>query len=156
MKASIKERLAVQHYGSSNVVVRPAPSAQPCEASACAASSSIATPPAADADSISEAEVRAISAQLNEQMVVMGTTSWFKLFRLIDADGSGLISFDEVQHMIRKDLKISESEINDAKIQDRASEEAEERIKAQRRSSVRLEPLLRAHPPMPTPDVLLG
>lgn len=35
------------------------------------------------------------------------TPSWFKLFRQVDSDGSGLISFDEFVEMVRTDLKLS-------------------------------------------------
>lgn len=35
------------------------------------------------------------------------TVCWFKLFRQVDADGSGLISYDEFVAMVRNDLKLS-------------------------------------------------
>jgi hypothetical protein len=35
------------------------------------------------------------------------TPSWFKLFRKVDNDGSGLISYDEFVEMVRNDLKLS-------------------------------------------------
>ena len=35
------------------------------------------------------------------------TPSWFKLFRQVDSDGSGLISYDEFVEMVRTDLKLS-------------------------------------------------
>ena len=80
--------------------------------------SSVSIPPAADTDALSALEVRAISALLNRKMTSMGmgTTGWFKLFRLVDADGSGLISFEEVHRLIREDLNIPESKLTDASI----------------------------------------
>mmetsp|Transcript_13263 Transcript_13263/g.44213 ORF Transcript_13263/g.44213 Transcript_13263/m.44213 type:complete len:1380 (-) Transcript_13263:173-4312(-) len=62
-------------------------------------------PPASD-----EMVVR-VAALLNRELerlaVDPSKRSWFKLFKQVDADGSGLISFDEFKHMVRKDLKLS-------------------------------------------------
>ena len=52
-----------------------------------------------------------LSALLNEahQKLVppWQTPSWFKLFRKVDSDGSGLISYDEFVEMVRTDLNLS-------------------------------------------------
>lgn len=45
------------------------------------------------------------------------TPSWFKLFRKVDSDGSGLISYDEFVEMVRTDLKLSARALPEAQLQ---------------------------------------
>ena len=65
--------------------------------------------------------VHQLSALLNtaQQRVVPAweTPSWFKLFRHVDSDGSGLISYDEFVEMVRNDLKLSARVLPEARIQ---------------------------------------
>ncbi len=68
----------------------------------------------------SEEELVDISILLNEaQRSIVPhweTPSWFKLFRHVDSDGSGLISYDEFAHMARVDLKLSEEQLSETKM----------------------------------------
>ena len=68
----------------------------------------------------SESEIAELSAVLNvaQRSVVPGwqTPSWFKLFRHVDADGSGLIAYDEFVDMVRNDLKMSTSSLPESSI----------------------------------------
>jgi Ca2+-binding EF-hand superfamily protein len=70
----------------------------------------------------SHAEVLALSKALNSKMRDLFTDplkrdphedcSWFRLFRHMDDDGSGLIAFDEFEEMVRGQLQMSLAEIS--------------------------------------------
>lgn len=65
-------------------------------------------------------EVREMSAALNaaQRMVVppWETPSWFKLFRVVDSDGSGLISYAEFVDMTRDILQLNEREMPEPRL----------------------------------------
>ena len=56
-------------------------------------------------------DVFRLSAMMNaahrRQVPPWETVCWFRLFKKVDSDGSGLISYDEFLEMVRKDLKLS-------------------------------------------------
>jgi Ca2+-binding EF-hand superfamily protein len=69
----------------------------------------------------SEEEMRVLSESFNESMCDLleeSTTpeSWVKLFRLVDADGSGQISFDELCLMAREELGLLPADIADEQL----------------------------------------
>ena len=65
-------------------------------------------------------EIAAVSALLNvaQRIVVPAweTASWFKLFRHVDADGSGLISYAEFVDMVRDDLQLAEAQLPELRL----------------------------------------
>ena len=78
------------------------------------ASSSPVRPRATEYDII---ELSAILNQAHGEIIPPHETrSWFKLFRHIDEDRSGLISWDEFIHMVRKVLKLSPQQMADARL----------------------------------------
>ena len=78
------------------------------------ASAAASGPPA------SEQVLQRVSTALNERMhqlfVDPATRSWFSLFRRVDVDGSGLVSFFEFEQMVRKELKVAPSELSDGEL----------------------------------------
>ena len=66
------------------------------------------------------AEITELSRALNTAMVGMvsawETPSWFKLFRIVDSDGSGLISFAEFVDMVRGELRLPEAELPELRL----------------------------------------
>lgn len=68
-----------------------------------------------------DAEVQELSALLNiaQKRVIPRhqTQSWFKLFRHIDSDRSGVISYGEFVEMVRKLLKLSAQKLPNARLQ---------------------------------------
>ena len=68
----------------------------------------------------SKAEVAEVSAMLNvaQQSIVKPweTPSWFKLFRHVDRDGSGLVAYDEFCAMVRDVLKMPERDMPSARL----------------------------------------
>ena len=58
-----------------------------------------------------EEEVMALSTRLNVRLCQMveppATPSWFKLFRAVDDDGSGHISYSELHKMVREQLRMT-------------------------------------------------
>ena len=69
-----------------------------------------------------EQEVTAISCQLNAGVAHLwpegrGQSTFFKLFRYMDSDGSGLISYHELLRMIRDNLRIGPFELSDREVQ---------------------------------------
>jgi len=42
--------------------------------------------------------------------------SWFKLFKKYDRDSSGLVDFAEMEHVLRKEVKIRKTEISDEEL----------------------------------------
>ena len=52
-----------------------------------------------------------LNVRLRQLYVDPSKRSWFKLFREVDTDGSGLISFDEFTTMVRKQLQLSAREL---------------------------------------------
>ena len=65
-------------------------------------------------------EVMELSALLNVAQVQVvppwESPSWFKLFKYVDADGSGLITFDEMVSLARDILKLSERDVPEKKL----------------------------------------
>jgi hypothetical protein len=76
---------------------------------------SMADEPRASVDEVTE-----LSTQLNvaQRSVVppWETPSWFKLFRHVDADGSGLISYAEFVDMVRDVLRLAESQMPELRL----------------------------------------
>ena len=76
-------------------------------------------PPASDAllDALAERLAARHAAMCEEDVDVVSefsaTPSWFKLFREVDADGSGLIAYDEFQSMVREMLGLDEEEVTE-------------------------------------------
>ena len=73
----------------------------------------------ADVAPASEAEVAVLAEQLLEktsQLFPFTERAWFKLFRVVDADHSGRISFDEYTHMIRAHLGLKKTELSDERL----------------------------------------
>ncbi len=64
--------------------------------------------------------VRKLSVQMNEKLELTSadpaSRSWFKLFRTIDYDGSGRISFYELLNVMRDELRFRRSQISDFEI----------------------------------------
>jgi len=62
-------------------------------------------------------ELETMSLMLNNRMVELIedplARSWYKLFNHMDDDGSGLIDFHELEDMIRNELKVPNSLLND-------------------------------------------
>ena len=65
-------------------------------------------------------EIHEMSTRLNlaQQRLVPAweTASWFKLFRHVDADGSGLISYAEFVDMVRDDLQLAEAQLPELRL----------------------------------------
>jgi len=59
------------------------------------------------------------NAQLSDPTVFPGgaDVGWFKLFLLVDTDGSGMITWAEFETMVREKLKLSTSKIPDAELE---------------------------------------
>ena len=72
--------------------------------------------PASERCSTAAARLAARHAEMCERDVNVvsqnpATPSWFKLFREIDADGSGLIDYSEFESMVREMLNLDEEEV---------------------------------------------
>jgi len=69
----------------------------------------------ADVARASDDEVRSLAQKLSSKLAELveppATPSWFKLFRHIDDNGSGLISFAEFSDMIRDELQLLPSDV---------------------------------------------
>ena len=76
----------------------------------------IASLPKAD-----DEEVRRLSAMMNQKLHLVaapdGAHGWFHLFRHIDDDGSGRISFLELERAVRQSLGLPRSALGDKKLQ---------------------------------------
>ena len=63
-----------------------------------------------------EAAVLRFSEQLNDAMVKLepgaDTRNWFVLFKHLDADHTGLITFDEMEAMVRHELRLGRCELS--------------------------------------------
>jgi hypothetical protein len=74
----------------------------------------------ADAPRASEEEVRELAEMLHAaQRTLAGpseTPGWFKLFRRVDSDGSGLIDSDEFSEMVRGLLKLSRAALPESRL----------------------------------------
>ena len=66
-------------------------------------------PPASD--ELVDSVVALLNGRLRQLYVDPQKRSWFKLFRQVDVDGSGLISFDEFKRMVRSELRVSALEL---------------------------------------------
>ena len=75
----------------------------------------------ADAPRASADELKEVSALMNvaQRAIVppWESPSWFKMFRKVDGDGSGLISYDEFVEMVRGDLQLSAKVMPQARLQ---------------------------------------
>jgi len=73
----------------------------------------------ADVDAADDETVTNISKLVNEQMLGQPPylRDWFKMFAEVDKDGSGKISYAEVQGMLRRRLKISTSQLTELELQ---------------------------------------
>jgi len=62
-------------------------------------------------------EAHRLAVLLNDKLAQLfpppATANWFKLFRAIDYDGSGQISYDEFRQMVRNEMVLSRSEVPD-------------------------------------------
>ena len=58
-----------------------------------------------------------LQAQLNVIETDPSARTWFKLFRQMDGDSNGLISYDELSDMVRGDLKMGEDELPGEQLQ---------------------------------------
>ena len=54
-----------------------------------------------------------LNARLRDRFPPPATCSWFKLFTLVDDDGSGKISFDELVRMVRGELQLGVAEVSE-------------------------------------------
>ena len=64
-------------------------------------------------------EKRELSVRFNVRMLTLlrpGEQEWFNLFKAVDTDGSGRISFEELESMIRGPLKLSREKLATAKL----------------------------------------
>lgn len=75
----------------------------------------MADEPRATLSEITQMSLR-LNASLSKIVPAWETPSWFKLFRYVDADGSGLISFAEFVDMVRDVLKLSEMEMPEPRL----------------------------------------
>ena len=68
-----------------------------------------------DAPRMSAQEVRRMSEHFNARLVEMyeepNKRSWFKLFKFVDANDSGMICYTELQAMVRKQLELPPSNV---------------------------------------------
>ena len=75
-----------------------------------------------DVEPISEEEVAHYSALFNQQMIALrgreGTNgqNFYRLFKNMDVDGSGRISFHELAKMVREDLKVTREKLPKEKL----------------------------------------
>ena len=72
----------------------------------------------------SAAEFNELSEQFNTQIAFLETDpakrSWFKLFKFMDSDGSGRVTYEEVRDMVRSEeggLRLGEDKLPDARLQ---------------------------------------
>jgi Ca2+-binding EF-hand superfamily protein len=73
-----------------------------------------------DVQGASQEEVRALSLQVNIRMLgvmLPHEREWYLLFKAVDTDKSGRISFEEFESMIRGQLKMSREKLADARLQ---------------------------------------
>lgn len=72
------------------------------------------------ADVVTKEEIVLLSTMLNKahraMMPAWETPSWFKLFRHVDQDRSGLISYSEFVTMVRKMLKLTAGKLPEARL----------------------------------------
>eukprot|EP00964_Phaeocystis_antarctica_P078233 scaffold48652_cov62-Phaeocystis_antarctica.AAC.1 len=72
----------------------------------------------------SATEFNELSEQFNTQIAFLETDpakrSWFKLFKFMDSDGSGRVTYEEVRDMVRSEeggLRLGEDKLPDARLQ---------------------------------------
>ena len=61
-----------------------------------------------------------ISGLLNRVLVRIAESpspEWYRLFKEMDTDGSGLISYDELHSLVRNKLKVPKASLSDRKLQ---------------------------------------
>ena len=63
-----------------------------------------------------------MSAKMNAGMehLPKDQREWYRLFKIVDGDGSGTISYQELRQMIRRNLKVKTKELPEIKLQARA------------------------------------
>ena len=74
----------------------------------------------ADVEKASQEDMRALSVRFNVRMLDIlppGEQEWFSLFKAVDTDKSGRISFEEFASMIRGPLKLSKDKLPKLKLQ---------------------------------------
>ena len=54
-----------------------------------------------------------LHVRLRECFPPPATCSWFKLFKIVNTDGSGKISFDELVRMVRGELQLGVAEVSE-------------------------------------------
>ena len=65
-----------------------------------------------------EEEVEALSSAFNAQLEwITGGREWFKLFRKVDDDASGRISYRELLRAVRDELRLPAAELADSRLQ---------------------------------------
>lgn len=67
-----------------------------------------------DVPEASPAEVRALAEMMNQQMVDLfapNERTFYRLFRYMDADGNGMIEFDEFEGMVRRELQLNHDDM---------------------------------------------
>ena len=70
----------------------------------------------ADVPPASDTEMRALAVQLHASMVDRNYSHWFRLFKLMDADDSGIVMFVELQDIVRGELEISTKQLSEASL----------------------------------------
>ena len=70
----------------------------------------------ADVPPASDTEMRALAVQLHARMVDRNYCHWFRLFKLMDADDSGIVMFVELQDIVRGELEISTKQLSEASL----------------------------------------
>ena len=71
-------------------------------------------------EAASDEEVTALSKLLNEALVIIPDPAarlWYKLFKVMDDDGSGRISYAELAGLVRTQLRLDKTALPDARLQ---------------------------------------
>ena len=70
----------------------------------------------ADVPAASDTEMRALAEQLHASMVDRNHNHWFRLFKLMDVDNSGIVMFVELQDIVRGELEMSTKQLSEASL----------------------------------------
>ena len=54
---------------------------------------------------------------LNARLRAVGQDLWMKMFKIVDVDGSGRISYEEFESMVRKYLRVPPSKLSQQELQ---------------------------------------
>ena len=74
---------------------------------------------AENAPKATPAEVRALAEMMNQQMATLfapNERTFYRLFKYMDADGNGMIEFDEFEDMVRRQLDMPTDEMSYARL----------------------------------------